>query len=220
LLEGAVASVKIIPKRLIEALIAWDGWSWLTSSHNTVESNWFCSSCCGLGSPDVLLVVENCRSMKNGMIVLSHTLFCQPSAQIRNGIVLLFATLSNLRDPVFVRDPLIKHDGVVTNHQKSFDGCLPGAHFLDNKEDVPHFLCHKASVGYNETKCKSKYGTGLSLCRYWGRMQLPSSICHQNFFFFVSFSCEMWAISVCLLNIQNNEGKFLAVVLCFSLVPI
>jgi hypothetical protein len=62
-------------------------------------------------------------------------------------------------DRVLVRDPSIQHDGVVTNRQKCFDGCLPGAHFIDDEEDVPHLLLHKPSVGYNETKCKSKHGT-------------------------------------------------------------
>jgi hypothetical protein len=53
----------------------------------------------------------------------------------------------NLADPVFVRDSSIQHDGVITKRQKCFDGCLPGAHFLDKQDDVPCFLLHKASVG-------------------------------------------------------------------------
>jgi hypothetical protein len=93
--------------------------------------------------------------------VLSHTLFCQPSVQICNGTSTLFATISNLKDPVFVRDPSIQHEGAITNHQKLFDGCLPRAHFLDDQKGVPYFLLHKASVGFNETKCKSKFGNGL-----------------------------------------------------------
>jgi hypothetical protein len=86
------------------------------------------------------------------MVVLPRTLFCQPSVQIRNGTAFIFATLSNLTNPVFIRDPSIQHDGVVTNRQKQFDGCLPGAHFLDDQEDVPYFLLHKALEGYNETE--------------------------------------------------------------------
>jgi hypothetical protein len=38
----------------------------------------------------------------------------------------------------------------------TFDSRLPGANFLDEQEDVPYFLLPKASVGYNETKCKRK----------------------------------------------------------------
>jgi hypothetical protein len=62
-LEGAGAPVKVIPKRLIETLVDWDGWSWLIGSHKIVESNQFCNRCFGLGSLDVLLVVKNCTSV-------------------------------------------------------------------------------------------------------------------------------------------------------------
>jgi hypothetical protein len=52
---------------------------------------------------------------------------------------------------------------VVTNCQKRFNGFLLGAHFLDNKEAVTNFLLlQEVSVlGYNETKCKGKFVTGL-----------------------------------------------------------
>jgi hypothetical protein len=42
----------------------------------------------------------------------------------------VFATLSNLTDPVFIREASIQHDGVVTNPQKGLIGYMPGAHFL------------------------------------------------------------------------------------------
>jgi hypothetical protein len=61
-----------------------------------------------------------------------------------------------------IRDPSIQHGGVVTNQQKRFDGCLPGAEVLDDQEDVPYFLLHKASEGYNETECKKKYSEGYN----------------------------------------------------------
>jgi hypothetical protein len=96
------------------------------------------------------------------MIVLPRTVFCQPSVQICNGTAVVFATLLNLTDPVFIRDPSMQHDGGVTNRQKGLNGYMPGAPFLDDLEDVPYFLLQKASVGYNEIKkCKRKYGTGL-----------------------------------------------------------
>jgi hypothetical protein len=95
------------------------------------------------------------------MIVLPRTIFCQPSVQIYNGTAVVFATLSNLTDPVFIRDPSIQHDGVVTNRQIRLERLYAWSPFLDDLEDVPYFLLHKASVGYNEIKCKRKYGTGL-----------------------------------------------------------
>jgi hypothetical protein len=57
-------------------------------------------------------------------------------------------------------DPAIHH-GVITNCQKCFDGFLTGAHFLDDHEAVTNFLLQEVSVGYNETKCKRKFVTGL-----------------------------------------------------------
>jgi hypothetical protein len=72
-------------------------------------------------------------SVYNGMVVLPRTLFCQSTFQICNEIAVIFATLSNLTSPVFIRDPSIQHGGVVTNRQKRFDSCLSGAHFLDKK---------------------------------------------------------------------------------------
>ena len=64
-----------------------------------------------------------------------------------------------------------------TNKKTLTAACLPGAHFLDNQEDVPYFLLHKASVGYNETECKRKYGTRLFWWRHLCRRQLPLSNC-------------------------------------------
>jgi hypothetical protein len=48
-----------------------------------------------------------------------------------------------------------------TKFQKRFIGFLPGAHFLDNHETVTNFLLQEVSVGYNETKHKRKFITGL-----------------------------------------------------------
>jgi hypothetical protein len=61
----------------------------------------------------------------------------------------------------FAGDPLIQHGLIVTNCQKCVDFFLPGAHFLDDHEVVTNFVLQEVSVGYNETKCKRKFATGL-----------------------------------------------------------
>jgi hypothetical protein len=69
------------------------------------------------------------------MVVLPWTLPGYSHVQIRNEAIAA-ATISNLTDPVLVRDPSIEH-GLATNYQKCFyGGFLPRAHFRDEKGAV------------------------------------------------------------------------------------
>ena len=97
--------------------------------------------------------------------------------QIWNGAIAGVPILSLLTDSILLRrDPLIEEHGLVTNCQTCFYGFLPGAHFLDEQEEVQYFLLAKVSLGGNERSCKSKYRTWL----YWRstlhRRKVPWSI--------------------------------------------
>jgi hypothetical protein len=69
------------------------------------------------------------------MIVLPHTLVCQPSVQIHNGTAAVFATLSNLMHPVFVGDLSIQHP-VTTTAKNAFTAFCLELIFLTSRNIV------------------------------------------------------------------------------------